>query len=430
MANDRQSQTDLLDELHTLRERIAELDAAVAQHSEIEAALKRSEQTLRLVFENAFDGISIYEEFSGTGKRRLLDCNERYAEMAGRSKEELLRLGDLAPIQKNLGPARTTNENWRLRREQISYTGRFSWIRPDGKENIIEYSATPIQLGEIALTVGVDRDITGQIQAQHALQEYSERLEEMVGERTKALEETQEQLLRKEKLAAIGQLSGGIGHELRNPLGVISSAAYMLRSILPDADERVRAYLSLISEEAESATKIVNDLMDFARTRPAQREETDVASLIAHVLERHPPSQDVQVSVETATDLPIAFVDPQQIALVLGNLISNAYQAMPDGGTLTIGAQTGNGTIVLSVRDTGCGIPEEDRDRLFEPLFTTKSRGIGLGLATSKSLIEANGGGIEVESQEGRGSAFTITLPTKGAAPGPARISTTSGSPP
>jgi PAS domain S-box-containing protein len=412
MANDRQSQTDPLSELHTLRERIAELEAAAAQHSQIEAALRRSEQTLRLVFENAFDGISIYEEFSGTGRRRLLDCNERYAEMAGRSKDELLRMGNMAPIQKNLGPTRTTEENWKLRREHISYTGRFSWIRPDGKENIIEYSATPIQIGESALTVGVDRDITEQIRAQNALKEYSERLEEMVGERTKELEETQRQLLRQEKLAAIGQLSGGIGHELRNPLGVISSAAYMLQSILLDADERIREYLSLISEETRSATKIVNDLMDFARTRPAQQEETDLSSLIVRVLERQAPPQDVQVATEIAANLPITFVDPQQIALVLANLVNNAYQAMPDGGVLTISAQQDNGTVVLSVRDTGCGIPRENMDRLFEPLFTTKPRGIGLGLATSKSLVEANGGSIDVESQEGRGSAFTITLPT------------------
>jgi signal transduction histidine kinase len=235
----------------------------------------------------------------------------------------------------------------------------------------------------------------------------------MVAERTKELEKAQEQLLRKEKLAAIGQLSGGIGHELRNPLGVISSAVYMLQFLLPDAGEQVLEYLSLISEETQSALKIVSDLMDFARTRPAQREETDLPSLVARVLERYPPSQDIRLSIEMDADLPITFVDPQQIELVLGNLIANAYQAMPGGGILTVCAQDSGGTVFLSVRDTGCGISEENLDRLFEPLFTTKSGGIGLGLATSKTLVEANEGSIEVQSQKGQGSTFTIALPVK-----------------
>ena len=154
----------------------------IVERRQADKALKESEETLRLIFENAFDGISIQEELPGR-KRRLLDCNERYAEMAGRSKAELMEIGGTGQVQRDLGPARSNEENRRIRDGQISYKGRFSWIRPDGKENIIEYSAAPIQVGERALTIGIDRDITERVQAEKALQEYSERLEEMVAER-------------------------------------------------------------------------------------------------------------------------------------------------------------------------------------------------------------------------------------------------------
>jgi signal transduction histidine kinase len=110
-------------------------------------------------------------------------------------------------------------------------------------------------------------------------------------------------------------------------------------------------------------------------------------------------------------DLPPVIVDPQQIGQVLENLVTNAYQAMPDGGNLTIEARASDGQVWLSVTDTGVGIAEENMAKLFDPLFSTKSRGVGLGLAVSKMLAEANGGTIEVESVEGRGSKFTLTLP-------------------
>jgi PAS domain S-box-containing protein len=140
----------------------------ITERKRAEEALKQSEETLRLIFENAFDGISIYEELPGR-TRWLLDCNERYTEMSGRSKAELLEIQHTGQIQKNLGPVRSDEENLKIRREKISYTGLFSWIRPDGKENIIEYSAAPVQIGDRALTVGVDRDITDRVHTEEML---------------------------------------------------------------------------------------------------------------------------------------------------------------------------------------------------------------------------------------------------------------------
>jgi PAS domain S-box-containing protein len=265
--------------------------------------------------------------------------------------------------------------------------------------------------GEAIGFVGLGRDITERRRVEERLQEYSERLEEMVEERTQELRDAQEQLVRREKLAILGQLAGGVGHELRNPLGVISNAVYFLQMVLFDADESVKESLEMISEEVCNSAKIISDLLDFSRTRMPDREEVVVSELVAQVLEKRPPPGNVEVITEIAPDLPPVFVDPRQMGQVLGNLVTNVYQAMKEGGNLTFRARAERGQVSLSVADTGCGIPPENMTRLFEPLFTTKTRGIGLGLAVSKSLVEANEGSIEVESEEGRGSTFTVKLP-------------------
>ncbi len=269
--------------------------------------------------------------------------------------------------------------------------------------------------------------------AEKALQEYSERLEEMVEQRTQELQDAQEQLIRKERLAVLGQLAGGVAHEMRNPLGVISNAIYFLQMTLPDADETTREYLDIVSSEVHGAEKIVSDLLDFSRTKPAEREEIAVSDLVSQVLERRPPPEDVEVVTQIPADLPPVFVDPRQIGQVLGNLVTNAYQAMLDGGRLMISVSEDQGIerrgdkgtrrqgdsppvspspcLRVSISDTGCGIPKENIEKVFEPLFTTKAKGIGLGLAVSKNLVETNGGSIEVESEVGKSSTFTVKLP-------------------
>ena len=264
------------------------------------------------------------------------------------------------------------------------------------------------------------------MRAEEALKEYSERLEEMVEERTQELHDAQEALIRKEKLAMLGQLSGSMAHELRNPLGVISNAVYYLKTVLPDAGEQVKEYLELVEEETIISEKIVSDLLDYGRTRPPEREDVNAAEMVRQTLERLPTPDEIEVNIKIPEDIPEVYADPHQIGQVLINLVKNAYQAMPDGGKLTISAHAieiseGSGKpprferVALSIADTGCGISKENIAKLFTPLFTTKARGIGLGLATSKNLVEANGGTIEVESDglPGKGSTFTIGLPVK-----------------
>ena len=257
----------------------------------------------------------------------------------------------------------------------------------------------------------VEEPFTERKRAEEDLKEYSGRLEVMVEERTQKLRDAQETLVQKERLAVLGQLAGGVGHELRNPLGVISNAVYYLQAINPDADESTREYLNMISSEVRDAEKIISDLLDFSRTRMPERQEIGVSELVAQVLEKKPPPENVGVKTEFPEDLPEVYVDPAQINQVLINLVVNAYQAMNEGGKLVIKGENKNNQVLITINDNGSGISEDHMTKLFEPLFTTKAKGIGLGLAVSKNLVETNGGTIEVESEEGAGSTFTLHLP-------------------
>ena len=252
--------------------------------------------------------------------------------------------------------------------------------------------------------------------AEQALKKHSERLEEMVQERTRELRETHEDLIRKEKLATLGQLAGGIAHELRNPLGVIANAAYYLQSTLSDLGKTTNEYLELIASEVAAAEKIINDLFGFSLRRTPVKVESAVGELVSDVIRKQTPPESISIATDLPDDLPQLFADRQHIEQVMSNLVTNAYQAMPEGGELTIEAHTEGEELQIIIQDTGCGISHEHMEKLFEPLFTTKARGIGLGLAISRLLLEANQGSIAVKSEEGKGSAFIIQLPTKAAA--------------
>lgn len=268
--------------------------------------------------------------------------------------------------------------------------------------------------GEIIGTASIGQDITNRKLAELTQQSYAVQLEEVVRERTEELEEAQEELIRKEKLATLGQLAGSVGHELRNPLSVISNAIYFLKMLHSSADETTREYLGIINTEVSKSEKIISDLLNFSRTgltAHVEKERVEVSALVASALEEHPPKESVTASVHLPANLPPVFVDSQQINQVLVNLITNACQAMSEKGTLTIEAKEKGEDVLLSVTDTGCGIAAENMQKLFEPLFTTKAKGIGLGLAVSRNLVEANGGRIEVKSKVGQGTTFILTLP-------------------
>jgi signal transduction histidine kinase len=226
------------------------------------------------------------------------------------------------------------------------------------------------------------------------------------------LRETQETLVRKEKLAMLGLLAGGVGHELRNPLGVMTNAVYYLEAVLKQAPTEVSEYLGILRTQISLAEKIVGDLLDFARIKPPQFEVVSFKQLVDQQLARAGALDGVTVTHDFPSDLPRVRVDPVQVGQVVLNLITNALQAMNGNATLTFRGRRGaNGFVQLEVIDTGSGIKPEQMGKLFEPLFTTKARGIGLGLAVSRSLVQANGGAISAQSIPGAGTTMSVSLP-------------------
>jgi signal transduction histidine kinase len=254
-------------------------------------------------------------------------------------------------------------------------------------------------------------ELLARVQTHMELSQLRTRLEQMVLERTRELEYAHEQLVRQERLATLGQMAGSISHELRNPLGIISNAIYYLKLVLPEAGDKVKEYLDIIERETRTSDKIITDLLNFAHVTSVDRNAVSASDLISQTLQRFPALPSVEVLLEIPTNLPPIFADPHHMVQVTGNLILNACQAMPEGGTLTISARAQDSMICVSFQDSGSGITPENMKKLFEPLFTTKAKGIGLGLAVSKKLVEANDGRIEVESEPGKGTTFTVFLP-------------------
>ncbi|MDD4928640.1 MAG: ATP-binding protein [Gallionella sp.] len=256
-------------------------------------------------------------------------------------------------------------------------------------------------------------EIVGRKQAEEKILTLNQELENKVAERTKQLMTAQESLVRREKLAVLGQVAGSVGHELRNPLSVMSNAVYFLQTVLTDADDTTREYLNIIKNEITNSERIVSDLLDSVRTKPPQPEAVGLREIIQMTLGKLTIPDAVSVKLDIPETLSDLRVDPLQIHQVLRNLISNGIEAMPEGGTLQISAieNKPGGTVTLSVQDTGVGMTAEQLGHLFQPLFTTKARGIGLGLVVVKNLTEANGGKIAVQSETGRGTQFIVTLP-------------------
>jgi signal transduction histidine kinase len=230
---------------------------------------------------------------------------------------------------------------------------------------------------------------------------------------TQQLREAQDRLVHKEKLAMLGQMAENVGNELRNPLGVISNAVYYLQTVQPDTDEVTREYLEIIRNEIAGAERIVSGLLDAVRTNPPRTTIVQVATLVNLTLSHCDIPATVKVILSLPDALPAILVDSLQLQQALRNLIDNSVDAMPDGGTLEIRAVANDeaNTVAVSVRDSGVGIAPEHLAKLFQPMFTTKSRGIGLGLVVVRNLVEANNGNLSVQSELGKGTTFTLVLP-------------------
>jgi len=228
----------------------------------------------------------------------------------------------------------------------------------------------------------------------------------------------EEALLKAERLATIAETAAMVGHDLRNPLQTLANISYLGKERLkamPCGAERqgLEDVCGMIGSQVAYMDKIVSDLQDYAQPLKPKLYATSLRQLIDDVLSTVSVPETVKVAVTVGEDFPKLMIDPLMMRRVFTNLVTNALQAMPEGGQLTITASQTEEVVLISVQDTGVGIPEEALPKLFYPLYTTKAKGVGLGLAVCQRLVEAHGGSITVESQVGRGSTFTVKLPVR-----------------
>jgi signal transduction histidine kinase len=223
-----------------------------------------------------------------------------------------------------------------------------------------------------------------------------------------------DRLQKSERLAAIGQIAAGVAHEIRNPLNVVKTSVYFLLNAKSASPERVAEHLGRISRQVNHANDVVTALSSFAKPPALQLSSISVIDSLKATLERYPAPQGIRVVSELPDSLPEVKADATQLGIVFGNLVRNAFDAMPTGGTLTVSTAGADNSIEVRVTDTGVGISPDNLSKITEPLFSTKAKGMGLGLAITIAILNRFSGKLRVVSEIGRGSTFTVQLPIPG----------------
>ncbi|MEM3608818.1 MAG: PAS domain S-box protein [Candidatus Bathyarchaeia archaeon] len=380
----------------------------ITDRKRMEEALKESENKYRTLFESANDSLILLDT-SG----RIVDVNKRAGEVFGGSKEELLgkhftevnvySQEDLPKLLDSFSRILDGKEGYL----SLTITNK------QGQERHLESSSSIIRTRDNALSgiLIIARDVTERNYMQKKLEEYSQQLENLVEERTKQLKEAQEQLLKSERLAAIGQVAAMVGHDLRNPLASISGATYYLkRKLGQKLDDKARQMLEIIERDVQYSNKIINDLVEYSREIKLELTETTPKSLMKDGLALVEIPRNVKL-LNLTQDKPKIKADVDKMRRVFANIIKNAVDAMPDGGKLTIISRKSDENVQFMFIDTGVGMAKEVVEKIWTPFFTTKAKGMGLGLPICKRIIEAHGGKISVESIVGEGTTITVTMP-------------------
>lgn len=379
----------------------------VSERKKLELELKSSELKYRKQFEESFDAIILADADTGI----ILDCNPAATRLVGREKSELIgshqrilhppeRIKDGFSITFHL---HTRGNSVRTLEEQI--------ITKNGEIRDVVINAALFDIEDRRVILGTFRDITEQKALLRRLEEYSKGLEATVEARTQELREAQRNLLKAERLAAIGELAGMVGHDLRNPLSTIKNAVYYLKLKQDDINDKNRKTMfEVIDNAIKHADKIIADLQEYSREMQITPVSCSLRACLNDALSLIQLPKNIQI-IDQLAETPLIKIDKTKISRVFLNLVKNAIEAMPNGGTLQIKSKHVGDKVEITFTDTGCGIPKELLPKIFIPLVTTKAQGMGFGLAICKRIIDAHGGNITVESHIGKGTTFTVTLP-------------------
>ena len=406
----------------------------VTQHKKVEQALLESQLEISAILDNAPLKMMLVDQ-----DRRVKKVNRALVEFVGREEEELLGLrgGEVLrcihhlddPKGCGFGPAcetctvrRVVLDTFETGENHHHVEAKLSFENDKIEQRTLLVSTALIDIPEMKVLVCVE-DITDRRRADEALKEYSERLEEMVEQRTKELRDAQEELIKREKLSVLGRLTAIVSHELRNPLGVIRSSAYYLETKLGNADGKITKHLKRIEEKVVHCDSIVNELLEYNVGRPPETTMMELNPWIETVLDEVEIPAQVTMARELSPDISKVPFDKEKLRRVVVNLVENAIQAVdsrqenwnetkgPYQPQVTLSTSLVDNGVCIDVKDNGIGMDEETANRAFEPLFTTRSRGTGLGLAIVKKIVEEHGGRVEFSSEQDRGTKATVVIP-------------------
>jgi len=383
--------------------RMIGIDADITDYKLAERALQASEEMYRSLVEQAAEGILLCSM-----EGAILAANAQLCQMLGYSQEDLLgrKCTDLIPEEESM------RDPLHLKDLECgkSFVTALVLRHRDGRKIPVEISGKALQQERVQAMI---RDMSGWKKAEESLLRYSELLEDLVAERT-------EQLQKAERLAVIGETAAMIGHDLRNPRQVMTCMLFLAKEQLntgnllpPQGQPSLEEILRTMEESADYMEKIISDMQDYARPLKMELVETDLEALVKETLASINVPSGVTVSLEAEPSMPPLALSPQKLKRIVINLVNNAVQAMPEGGHITISILCRDGWANVAVKDTGAGIKEEVLPRIFQPLFTTRARGTGLGLVVCKRLVEAMGGRITVKSKAGSGTDVIIKIPAR-----------------
>ncbi|MDD2679199.1 MAG: PAS domain S-box protein [Candidatus Omnitrophica bacterium] len=387
-----------------------------SEFKKVESKLQENEQKMRAVFDQTFQFIGLM-----TLDGILIEANKTALELIGTEASEVLG----KPFWQAPWWTHSPELQEKLRQAvKKAAEGKFirfeaTHLDKEGAVHNVDFSLKPVKdkSGKVIFLLPEGRDITEFLQAERLLKESEEDLRKVYIE----FKQTQAELIQSEKMAALGKLASNIAHEIKNPLAINLQGLEYLKSIVPSDKVCIDTIESLIQANLR-ADKILKDLLNFARpSAPLILEEVDVPSLINSSLFFVDPQtnlNNVKITRVFAPDLPKVKLDHNQMQQVLINIFINAFDAMPQGGNITVIASQAEDvshkkSLQIIISDTGCGIREDDMRRIFGPFFSTKQEkgGTGLGLAISKAIIESHRGTLEIKSKYGAGTSVTINLP-------------------
>jgi|GEM_PF-4263690 len=239
----------------------------------------------------------------------------------------------------------------------------------------------------------------------------------LLGVNLTRVKEEEEKRVKQERLATLGLLAPKLSHELRNPLGAMGNSIYFLKENLKNGDPKLKRHLEILEQQVAASTHLISTILDFARPRSPAIYPVNLNQVLQQAMEQVSPPGGIEIEQRLDSNLPLVQGDAQLLTQVFINLVTNACQAMPKGGKVTISTAIRDDAVVAQVQDTGTGIDSEFMKKLFQPFQSSKARGMGLGLSISKDIIERHKGRIEVQSEAGRGTTFSVHLPLKNGAP-------------